>query len=88
MFVKSVIYMIDYLKILLLLTFSANQTGVPTSGIMTEDSQRTAYQPQLRILKRQSGSGAQSQANSSDGNSKVLYLHSTVDFGDTHILGG
>ncbi|PIK39757.1 putative SUZ domain-containing protein 1-like isoform X1 [Apostichopus japonicus] len=35
-----------------------------------EDSQRTAYQPQLRILKRQSGSGAQSQANSSDGNSK------------------
>ncbi|XP_071840152.1 SUZ RNA-binding domain-containing-like [Apostichopus japonicus] len=48
----------------------ANQTGVPTSGIMTEDSQRTAYQPQLRILKRQSGSGAQSQANSSDGNSK------------------
>lgn len=54
-------------------SFSANQIGVSAAGggAITEDSQRTAYQPQLRILKRQTGSETQTSGNSTDANAKV-----------------
>lgn len=50
----------------------ANQIGVSAAGggAITEDSQRTAYQPQLRILKRQTGSETQTSGNSTDANAK------------------
>lgn len=49
---------------------SSSSSGSNIGMIFSEDSHRTAYQPQLRILKRQTGSGDQSVGNNQDGNPK------------------